>query len=74
MTTQDASWLKVFCSKDNEKGQEYYFTNLVTGEPSWEEPEQGFYLWDYMTGTYHVSGLQQPTPKETRKSSLTLFE
>lgn len=67
---QDGDWCKVFCSKDsNEAGQEYYFTNLKTGESSWEEPQSDYWLWDYGTGTYHVSGLQKPTPKETRSLS-----
>jgi hypothetical protein len=51
----------------NAEGREFYFSNLETGESSWEEPRASYWLWDYGTQTYHVSGLQQPTPKETRK-------
>lgn len=60
-------WCKIFCSKEsNEAGQEYYFSNLQTGESKWEEPDAEYWLWDHGTGTYHVSGLQKPTSKETR--------
>ena len=51
----------------NAEGREFYFSNLETGESSWEEPRASYWLWDYGTQTYHVSGLQQPTSKETRK-------
>jgi hypothetical protein len=65
---QDGQWCKVFVSKTtNAEGREFYFSNLETGESSWEEPRAAYLLWDYGTQTYHVSGLQQPTPKETRK-------
>ena len=66
MPSQQGIWCKIFCTK-NERGQEYYFSNLETGETSWEEPSDDYYLWDYGTGTYHVSGLQKPTPKEKRR-------
>jgi hypothetical protein len=69
--SQQGKWCKIFCTK-NERGQEYYFSNLETGETSWEEPSADYYLWDYGTGTYHVSGLQKPTPKEKRKMSRKL--
>ena len=71
MPSQQGTWCKIFCTK-NEQGQEYYFSNLVTGETSWEEPSSDYYLWDYGTNTYHVSGLQKPTPKEKRKGSRNL--
>lgn len=71
MPSQQGTWCKIFCTK-NEQGQEYYFSNLVTGETSWEEPSSDYYLWDYGTNTYHVSGLQKPTPKEKRKGSRIL--
>ena len=64
---QQAVWCKIFCTK-SDWGQEYYFSNLTTGETSWEEPSEEYWLWDYGTGTYHVSGLQKPTPKEKRKT------
>jgi hypothetical protein len=65
---QDGQWCKVFVSKaSNAEGREYYFSNLETGESSWEEPRAAYWLWDYGTQSYHVSGLQQPTPKEMRK-------
>lgn len=65
---QDGQWCKVFVSKStNAEGREFYFSNLETGESSWEEPRASYWLWDYGTQTYHVSGLQQPTSKETRK-------
>jgi len=65
---QDGQWCKVFVSKtSNAEGREYYFSNLETGESSWEEPRAAYWLWDYGTQAYHVSGLQQPTSKETRK-------
>jgi len=62
-----AVWCKIFCAK-TEWGQEYYFSNLQTGESSWEEPSEEYLLWDYSTNTYHVSGLQKPTPKEKRQT------
>lgn len=69
---QEGQWCKVFTSKStNAEGREYYFSNLETGESSWEEPRAAYWLWDYGTQTYHVSGLQQPTSKETRKSSFS---
>jgi len=65
---QDGQWCKVFVSKaTNAEGREYYFSNLETGESSWEEPRAAYWLWDYGTQAYHVSGLQQPTSKEMRK-------
>jgi len=67
MPSQEGLWCKIFCTK-NEWGQEYYFSNLQTGETSWKEPSAAYWLWDYGTGAYHVSGLQQPTPKEKRKT------
>lgn len=67
MRLQQGVWCKIFCSK-TESGQEYYFSNLQTGESSWEEPGEDYWLWDHGTGTYHVSGLQKPTPKEKRKT------
>lgn len=63
---QPAQWCKIFWHK-NEAGQEYYFSNFTTGETTYEEPTEDYWLWDYATGTYHVSGLQKPTPKEQRK-------
>ena len=66
--SKQGTWCKIFCTKD-EQGREYYFSNLETGETSWEEPSSDYYLWDYGTSTYHVSGLQKPTPKEKRKVS-----
>lgn len=68
---QSHPWCKLFCEKDspgNDNSQPYYFTNLTTGESSWEEPEEEFWLWDYSTGQVHVSGLQKPTDKAQRKS------
>lgn len=64
---QQAKWCKVFCPK-TELGQEYYFTNSETGESVWDEPSEEYWLWDYATGAYHVSGLQKPTSKEKRKA------
>jgi hypothetical protein len=65
---QEGQWCKVFTSKTtNAEGREYYFSNLETGESSWEEPRAAYWLWDHGTQHYHVSGLQQPTSKETRK-------
>ena len=63
---QDGQWCKVFVSKStNAEGREFYFSNLETGESSWEEPRASYWLWDYGTQTYHVSGLQQPTSTST---------
>lgn len=64
---QQTKWCKVFCPK-TESGQEYYFTNSETGESVWDEPNEDYWLWDYATGAYHVSGVQKPTSKEKRKA------
>lgn len=43
---------------------------MNTGESRWEEPNADYWLWDFKTGAYHVSGLQKPTPKVTRTLKL----
>jgi hypothetical protein len=62
---QQAKWTKIFWSP-NERGQPYYFRNSETGETTWDEPNEEFWLWDYKTGANHVSGLQKPTPRDKR--------
>jgi hypothetical protein len=64
-TSTPPQWCKYFC-EPNERGQQYYFLNAATGESTWDEPREDFWLWDYKTWTYHVSGLQKPTPREKR--------
>jgi hypothetical protein len=69
---QSAPWCKVFCRKEtNELHQEYYFINTATHETTWEEPNEGYLLWDYGTNDYHTSGLQQPTSKEKCETALS---
>ncbi|KAM0723641.1 hypothetical protein Q7P37_000629 [Cladosporium fusiforme] len=66
-------WVKVFWHK-NEAGQEYYFTHVPSGESTYEEPNEEFYLYDWKTKLYHVSGLQKPTPKETLEEEQRIRE
>jgi len=66
-TQQTYPWCKLFCDKETDpEGRTYYFQNLQTGETRSDEPEEGFWLWNYNTSTVHVAGLQETTAKDKR--------
>jgi adenine specific DNA methylase Mod len=72
---QTYPWLKLFIQPDapnNPEHRLYYFSNMLTQESRWNEPEDGFWLWNYSNSTIHAAGLQETTPKEKREEPIEL--